>query len=441
MTSPLTVLIRATTWSRESHGLFDYETKLQTRVNLRSAESCAILRRENEVSVCALDRLEDELKDGVKMLGVLLVKPGAVLLLHDVPGRKTPKQLTERMWLVVSSLHSSNLHGYRLSAEEVVRLGRISFRIKELVCASDGPVLTEALPRFIAARAIFQGGLGLSRPKPVVAETPVVLTIADDIETKGEEKVAEIACKICLMDTFTEDNPMITPCACNGTMRFIHLECLQRWLDSKITTRERGNSRSYSWKSLECSLCKTSFPSAVVIKGKSHDLVNIPRPEGDFLTLEAVQRDRDLPQTIHMIPLQNKNNVRLGRGHDSDVRISDISVSRNHALIRCVQGHLYLEDNESKFGTLVQVRKPISLDTEALFSVQCGRTVLSFSCRRHTNCFSCFGCGRAEPDDDPGIDQMESIEQESSDEERNFTEESMHDAGEEEEENHQALPG
>lgn len=439
MTSQLTVLVKATTWSRESHGLFDYETKVQTRANLRVNESAAILRRESEVFMCSLDRIGEELKDGVKLLSVVLFKSGTVLLLHDVPGRKTPKQFIDRMWLVVSSLHAPNLQGYRLSAGEIMRLGRISFRIKELVCASETPA-ADAQPRIVHGRAIIQGGLGLSRPKPLVAESPIILTIADEVETKGGEKIAEVACKICLMDTFSEENPMITPCTCKGTMRYIHLECLQRWLDSKITTRERGNSRSYSWKSLECTLCKTPFPSSVMISGKCCDLVNIPRPEGDFLTLEAVQRDRELPQTIHLIPLQNKNNVRLGRGHDSDVRISDISVSRNHALVRYQQGHLYLEDNESKFGTLVQVRKPISLDQESAFSIQCGRTVLNFACRSRTRCFSCFGCGHAQEEEAEPLDQLDSLEQDSSEEERNFTEESMHEVPDEDEANPQALP-
>jgi len=45
----------------------------------------------------------------------------------------------------------------------------------------------------------------------------------------------------------------------------------------------------------------------------------------------------------------------MGRGSDSDVRISDISVSRCHALIKYEKDGFYLEDNNSKFGTLVLV--------------------------------------------------------------------------------------
>ena len=37
------------------------------------------------------------------------------------------------------------------------------------------------------------------------------------------------ACRICLDESETEENPFITPCKCAGSMKFIHLLCLQEW--------------------------------------------------------------------------------------------------------------------------------------------------------------------------------------------------------------------
>ena len=47
----------------------------------------------------------------------------------------------------------------------------------------------------------------------------------------------------------------------------------------------------------------------------------------------------------------------MGRGHESDLRINDISVSRCHALIKFRDNRFLLEDNLSKFGTLVLIKK------------------------------------------------------------------------------------
>jgi pSer/pThr/pTyr-binding forkhead associated (FHA) protein len=60
---------------------------------------------------------------------------------------------------------------------------------------------------------------------------------------------------------------------------------------------------------------------------------------------------------IHLIrPNEKKDSFKFGRGHESEIRINDISVSRCHAIIKFKDGRFYLEDNLSKFGTLVLVK-------------------------------------------------------------------------------------
>jgi hypothetical protein len=45
-------------------------------------------------------------------------------------------------------------------------------------------------------------------------------------------------CRICLGDDDDNDNPLIEPCKCAGTMSSIHIECLQNWLNSKRSFKE-----------------------------------------------------------------------------------------------------------------------------------------------------------------------------------------------------------
>ena len=80
---------------------------------------------------------------------------------------------------------------------------------------------------------------------------------------------------------------------------------------------------------------------------------------------------------MHCVSLKNTESVLLGRGHDSDIRISDISVSRIHARIKFVKENFYLEDHNSKFGTLVQTNQAEVKGTEVLI-VQSGRSLLEF---------------------------------------------------------------
>jgi len=62
--------------------------------------------------------------------------------------------------------------------------------------------------------------------------------------------------------------------------------------------------------------------------------------------------------------------------------VNDISVSRLHAELKCINGKFYLSDLNSKFGTLMLVRKPLELKADTGLTLQAGRTVLSFSVKQ-----------------------------------------------------------
>jgi len=68
----------------------------------------------------------------------------------------------------------------------------------------------------------------------------------------------------------------------------------------------------------------------------------------------------------------------LGRGHEADLRISDISVSRLHAKIYMKNNRYILEDLSSKFGTLVLATDQIEI-TQDNKVIQIGRTLISMT--------------------------------------------------------------
>ena len=63
----------------------------------------------------------------------------------------------------------------------------------------------------------------------------------------------------------------------------------------------------------------------------------------------------------------------MGRGHESDLRINDISVSRSHATLTFDEGKIRIRDLKSKFGTLVLVKKDLHIKQNK-FQLQIGRT-------------------------------------------------------------------
>jgi hypothetical protein len=55
-------------------------------------------------------------------------------------------------------------------------------------------------------------------------------------------------CRICLGEENEQDNEMITPCKCKGTMQFIHVNCLQEWVNGKKSVRELPFSCIYLFR-------------------------------------------------------------------------------------------------------------------------------------------------------------------------------------------------
>ena len=174
-----------------------------------------------------------------------------------------------------------------------------------------------------------------------------------EVEQQDLSQISKFpSCRICLGEE-EEDNPLAQICRCIGSVKFIHILCLQKWLKNKLHTKQTKFSVSFIWKNFECELCKSIYPNVVKINGKNYDTVEIPRPPAPYITLEILGRDKNVSKGIHVISLAQKAEIKMGRGNDSDVRITDISVSRFHATIKYHNGHFVLKDNQSKFGTLV----------------------------------------------------------------------------------------
>ena len=81
-------------------------------------------------------------------------------------------------------------------------------------------------------------------------------------------------------------------------------------------------------------------------------------------------------KSIHVIQL-NGDIIKIGRGHESDVRINDISVSRVHALLKYdkISGRLLLRNLKSKFGTLILLKRPLIIKDKKI-DLQVGRTFI-----------------------------------------------------------------
>lgn len=344
------VQVAARTWARDSHGLFDFEepeeslhardfVALEPGTCIRQGTAVRIVAESSDIPRHAerLIRLE---RSGASSFTVRKAKPSCGL-------KGGP-------WLVVKDLATAT---YPLSEGDVLRVGRSMFRVRQLVtddCASA------------------QARLDLEEDGAACC-----------VSAEHSHKLAQSVCRICLMEGPGEgDDPLISPCNCKGSIEHVHLGCLRHWIDGRLKSSEDG---SFFYTPMACELCKASYPSSIEYDSYQEPLVEAPQTKAPFIVLESLMRDtqQHVNRGLHVVSLAERKSVVLGRGHKSDVRISDVSISRQHATICFQGGRFLLADQNSKHGTLVAMQEPHELELGSRFSIQIGRTVLSLMLQPH----------------------------------------------------------
>jgi hypothetical protein len=134
------------------------------------------------------------------------------------------------------------------------------------------------------------------------------------------------------------------------------------WFQQRRVVKLSPIVTTYFWKNLECELCKTPYPYETRSL-KQRKLLNIieydlPNNSQYYIVLESISTNTS--KVIHVVNMTQVQKLVIGRGHEAHVRVTDISVSRLHAvLIKSDDGYYYLVDNRSKFGTLALILNPI----------------------------------------------------------------------------------
>ncbi len=310
-------------------------------------------------------------------------------------------------WIVSRYVFDNQVeHGYKMHEGDLFKLGKYILRVREIRLKKDnlGKTMTmvesnkiykeEDISRNIInpsiSQSLFQSNNNLIYSKEQKDLLLLLNKNKNDKKEKEKEKEKEKSnisefknsdvmnnkptCRICLCEDYDDDNPLINPCKCNGTMKYLHLECLRKLIESKVTKSSNEITTIFTFKTLSCDICKSLFPENIKIKKKTFNIINLERPESNYLILEGIIKESTEQKSIFLVNIKDKN-IKIGRASDADIRLSDISVSRAHANISLFNGCLILNDTKSKFGTLINAgnhfvvlyNKPISIQKGNIF--------------------------------------------------------------------------
>lgn len=332
--SDTSLVITCRTWVTDSKLLYDYRSTdyLQEYIEMISG-GCLALNSSTQLEGT------ESIQNNSIILKVKKLGNDYIIL----PAEKYP------LGEVISKTKNNLKHGSLLSDGSIFKIGRLFFKVKEIV-------------------------LNTVKSHPV-----------NIYETNLQD---EISCRICLSGTETSSNPLISVCSCTGSMKYIHLVCVQKWILSKAKVTRSICHRSYRWKSLSCEICKSKLLPVVSYKGIDIDIVRVPKPKGGYLVLEEILGD-EFCYYLHLLEI-SKMPIYIGRSNYCEFKIDDMSVSKIHATIELIGDKFYLKDNYSKYGTLVLVDEPMIIRENEQRFVQVNNTFIILTVYNEKSFSNCF---------------------------------------------------
>ena len=194
-------------------------------------------------------------------------------------------------------------------------------------------------------------------------------------------------CRICYGDNYNDENPLICPCTCKGSMKYIHYLCLKSWLNSKIeeelsedeTEKENLECITYNRNGICCELCKTKYPDYIIHNNIYYNIIFYKPKFQEYIIFESMRVGRDKTKSYHVVTFDDREFINIGRANECELSLTELSVSRFHCMIHKENGQALLEDNTSKFGTLILVQnKNMIVNEDFPLRLQVNKTYVKF---------------------------------------------------------------
>lgn len=130
------VFFRAVSWLRDSHGLFDYESRNIVKMSLKTQSQGQIIRNDDQIDFNKPDYVIDTAQSpNARSLCLLKKDTEGYYLDHAAATANQEEESVDRLWLVARSLkNETGKYDYKIQKFDAIKLGRVRFRVKDFKC-------------------------------------------------------------------------------------------------------------------------------------------------------------------------------------------------------------------------------------------------------------------------------------------------------------------
>ena len=279
-----------------------------------------------------------------------------------------------------NNININNNIKYNLSVGDVIKIGRIEIKIKKINIEKN-------------QKNIYNNFITKSKNQKNIKKNNNNI---NNIKNNNEENKKKF-CRICFEDESI--SPLINPCQCKGDIKYIHLTCLKKWIKTKIFKQTINKEKFiiYSYEKIFCEICKTEIPD--LIKKEDNQIYEIWNFNDDipFKNYIIFQINRKINKsydnnnneinTIYIINLIKNKNISIGRSVYCDIIIKNLSISRIHCNLKldASDNKIYINDNNSKYGTVVLLQSDFMEIYEEPLFLQFDKFLISLNVNKKKN--------------------------------------------------------
>ena len=411
----ISLVLETQTWAKEVCDLVDYDNGKLAKSSLNITNTSYIYRRAIQI-INSSEKINEDKNELLFKIRMSFGKTKQLEIIRNKYKLDENDNLISPnpcFFILKPNVIGQKMNIYKLNPGEIIKIGRITMRIRDIKFKNKE--FNNSLNVSITKNKLEKDEVNPINPINNANDNCKEITRLETSGRKNHDKKNGIkrnlkkmrpkdifsklekmkrVCRICYLeeDENSQENPLVQPCICTGSVKFIHLNCLRKWVSTRSCVKIDNTPECciFLIKPVECELCKTKFPDFIKYENRLLPVLDFSQEFDSYLTMESLTLDRQNNKFIYVISLNKDRKIKIGRGHESKVILSDISVSRIHCVMTVEKNQVFLEDNNSKFGTLILVQCPnLKLCEDIPLNIQVGRTYFNCKLKKSFKLFNC----------------------------------------------------
>ena len=375
--------INCITWLKDTEDLFDFETtniSKNTYIEQNLDKDIFIIKYKDDSDNKQKEKInfinsnlikqKINLNNSTKIVGVIKfnkIKTNLTII------NSFKSRLTENLYLPENCERLYELFPLdeyvNIEEGDIIKIGRIRMKFDRISFKSKGKSLYEVINKNILneSRTINSKDNETISVNKMLSSPMVNQSSARNTEINNGNNKAY--CRLCYQSESTITDPLISPCNCSGSMKYIHLSCLKNSIKLKYHKKSETYYDMFLFQNYSCEICLSIYPKYIIYKTQVYYLIDIDFDKFENYALCDLTQYIDNNQKIShfgylIFKIEDGLELSLGRKKNNHIKLKDISVSRNHCVIVKKDNNLLMKDLRSKFGTMRYINNYLEINME-----------------------------------------------------------------------------